>query len=229
MAAVLALPRTSIGKKAIMAVTGLFYIGFVLIHMYGNVKVFFGAQYFNEYAEGLRSFGAPLLGHLHFLYIMRILLIAAIALHIWAAISLTRQSQAARSNKYTMVRRQEANYASLTMRWGGVALFFFLIYHLAHFTWGIPVIHSTFTPGDAYGNLVYGFQSPINVLIYLIGLVALGFHLYHGTWSLFQTLGLLNRDTTGAVRGLAWILALLISIGFATVPLAVLFGLVVPV
>jgi succinate dehydrogenase / fumarate reductase cytochrome b subunit len=227
MAAVLALPRTSIGKKAIMAVTGLFYIGFVLIHMYGNVKVFFGAQYFNEYAEGLRSFGAPLLGHLHFLYIMRVGLIGALALHIWAAVSLTRQSQAARATKYTMTRRQAADSAALTMRWGGLAIFLFLVYHLAHFTWGIPVIHSTFTPGDAYGNLVYGFQSPINVLIYLVALTALGFHLYHGTWSLFQTLGLLNRDTTGAVRGLSWILALVIPIGFAVVPLAVLFQFVV--
>lgn len=227
MAAVLALPRTSIGKKAIMAVTGLFYIGFVLIHMYGNVKVFFGAQYFNEYAEGLRSFGAPLLGHLHFLYIMRFLLIAAIGLHIWAAVSLTRQAQSARQTKYSTVRRQEANYASLTMRWGGVAIFLFLIYHLAHFTWGIPVIHANFTPGDAYGNLVYGFQNPLNVLLYLVALTALGFHLYHGTWSMFQTFGLLNRDTTNSVRGLALILALLIPIGFAVVPLAVMFKFIV--
>jgi len=227
MAAVLALPRTSIGKKAIMAVTGLIYIGFVLMHMYGNTKVFLGAQYFNEYAEGLRGFGAPLLGHLHFLYIMRAMLIVAIVLHIWAAVSLTRQAQAARATKYTMTRRQAADSAALTMRWGGVTIFFFLIYHLAHFTWGIPVIHANFTPGDAYGNLVYGFQNPINVLIYLVALVALAFHLYHGTWSLFQTLGLLNRDTTGAVRGLAWLLALVIPIGFAIVPLTVLFGFVV--
>ncbi|HRW06648.1 MAG TPA: succinate dehydrogenase cytochrome b subunit [Caldilineaceae bacterium] len=226
MAAVLALPRTSIGKKAIMAVTGLFYIGFVFFHMYGNTKVFFGAQYFNDYAEGLRDFGHPILGHLHFLYVMRVLMIAAIGLHIWAAVTLTRQSQAARATKYAVTHRQAADYAALTMRWGGVALFFFLIYHLAHFTWGIPVIHSSFTPGDAYRNLVYGFQSPINVLLYLVALVALGLHLYHGTWSLFQTLGLLNRDTTGAIRGLAWLLALIIPIGFATVPLSVLFGFV---
>ncbi len=227
MAAVLTLPRTTIGKKAIMAVTGLFYIGFVLIHMYGNIKVFFGAQYFNEYAEGLRSFGEPLLGHLHFLYIMRFLLIAALGLHIWAAVSLTRQARAARATNYSMVRRQEADYASLTMRWGGIALFFFIIYHLAHFTWGIPTIHANFTPGDAYGNLVYGFQNPLNVLLYLVALTALGFHLFHGTWSLFQTLGLLNRDTTKAVRGLAWIMAILIPVGFAVVPLAVFFQYVV--
>jgi len=226
MAAVLALPRTSIGKKAIMAVTGLFYIGFVFFHMYGNTKVFFGAEYFNAYAEGLREFGQPLLGHLHFLYVMRTVMVVALALHIWAAVTLTRQSQAARATKYAMTRRQAADYAALTMRWGGVALFFFLIYHLAHFTWGIPVIHSNFTLGDAYGNLVYGFQNPLNVLLYLIALVALGLHLYHGTWSLFQTLGLLNRDTTTAIRGLAWLLALVIPIGFAVVPLSVLFGIV---
>lgn len=226
MAAVLALPRTSIGKKAIMAVTGLVYIGFVLVHMYGNLKVFYGAQYFNEYAEGLRSFGAPLLGHLHFLYLFRAILIVSIALHIWAAVTLTRQAQSARQTKYSTVRRQEANYASLTMRWGGVAIFFFLIYHLAHFTWGIPVIHSNFTPGDAYANLVYGFQSPINVVLYLIALTALGFHLYHGTWSMFQTLGLLNRDTSSAVRGLATLLAIVIPVGFALVPISVMFKVI---
>lgn len=226
MAAVLALPRTSIGKKAIMAVTGLVYIGFVLVHMYGNLKVFYGAQYFNEYAEGLRGFGAPLLGHLHFLYLFRTILIVSIGLHIWAAVTLTRQAQSARQTKYSTVRRQEANYASLTMRWGGVAIFFFLIYHLAHFTWGIPVIHSNFTPGDAYGNLVYGFQNPINVVLYLIALTALGFHLYHGTWSMFQTLGLLNRETTSAVRGLATLLAIVIPVGFALVPISVMVGMI---
>ncbi|MCB0063009.1 MAG: succinate dehydrogenase cytochrome b subunit [Caldilineaceae bacterium] len=226
MAAVLALPRTSIGKKAIMAVTGAFYIFYVLVHMYGNLKIFLGQEYFNHYAEGLRTFGAPLLGHLHFLYIMRTLMVVAIVLHIWAAVTLTRQSQAARATRYTKVRRQEADYAALTMRWGGVAIFFFILYHLAHFTWGIPVIHPNFTPGDAYRNLVVGFSNPINVVLYLIALVALAFHLFHGTWSMFQTLGLLNRDTTGAVRGLAWLLALVIPIGFAIVPLAVMFRIV---
>lgn len=226
MAAVLALPRTTIGKKAIMALTGLFYIGFVFIHMYGNLKVFLGQQYFNAYAEGLRSFGAPLLGHLHFLYIMRVLLIVSIALHIWAAVSLTRQARSARPTAYKVTRRQAADYAALTMRWGGVAIFFFLIYHLAHFTWGIPVIHPNFTPGDAYNNLVIGFLNPFNVVLYLVALTALGFHLYHGTWSMFQTLGLRNRDTDSAIRGLAWGLGLLIPLGFAIVPVGVLLRFV---
>ena len=127
MAAVLALPRTTIGKKAIMALTGLVYIGFVVGHMYGNLKIFLGQAYFNEYAEGLRAFGAPLLGHLHFLYIARAILLVSIVAHIWAAVSLTRQARAARPTAYKVTRRQEADYASLTMRWGGVAIFFFLI------------------------------------------------------------------------------------------------------
>lgn len=227
MAAVLALPRTTIGKKAIMAVTGLIYVGFVFVHMYGNLKVFLGQAYFNEYAEGLRGFGAPLLGHLHFLYIMRVVLVAAIVLHIWAAFSLTKQARTARPTAYKVTRRQEADYAALTMRWGGIAIFFFLLYHLAHFTWGIPVIHPNFTPGDAYRNLVIGFLNPLNVVLYLVALVALSFHLYHGTWSMFQTLGLRNRDTDSAIRGLALGLSLLIPIGFAIVPISVLLRFVV--
>jgi succinate dehydrogenase / fumarate reductase cytochrome b subunit len=226
MAAVLALPRTSIGKKAIMAVTGLFYVGFVFFHMYGNTKVFFGAEYFNEYAEGLRALGAPVFGHLHLLTLMRLGLIVAMVLHIWAAVTLTRQAQRARPSKYKMSKYVQADYASVTMRYGGTALAFFLLYHLAHFTWGTPGIHNDFIRGDAYHNLVIGFQNPLNVILYLIALTALGFHLYHGTWSLFQTLGLLNRDTTRAIRGLALLLALVIPIGFATVPIAVMLGMV---
>ena len=226
MAAVLTLPRTSIGKKAIMAVTGLFYVGFVFFHMYGNTKVFLGADYFNEYAEGLRALGEPIFGHLHLLTVMRILLIVAMVLHIWAAVTLTRQAQQARPTNYKMVKRVQADYASLTMRYGGIALAFFLLYHLAHFTWGIPGVHNNFIPGNAYHNLVTGFQNPLNVILYLIAVTALGFHLYHGTWSLFQTLGLLNRDTTKAIRGLALLLALVIPIGFAVVPISVMAGIV---
>ena len=170
----------------------------------------------------MRAFGAPLLGHLHFLYIARAILLVSIVAHIWAAVSLTRQARAARPTAYKVTRRQEADYASLTMRWGGVAIFFFLIYHLAHFTWGIPVIHPNFTPGDAYNNLVIGFLNPFNVVFYLVALTALGFHLYHGTWSMFQTLGLRNRDTDSAIRGLALAFGLLIPIGFAIVPISVM-------
>jgi len=223
--AVMTLTRSTIGKKVIMAVTGLIWIGYVVVHMYGNLKVFFGADYFNTYAEGLRVFGEPILGPLHFLLIARTVLIVAILAHIWAAVTLTRQAQTARPQRYIVTKRVTADYAALTMRWGGVAIFFFIVYHLAHLTWGFSVLNTDYLRGDAYHNLVLGFQNPINVVLYLLGVTALGFHLYHGTWSMFQTLGLVNRNSTPSIRGLAWALALLVPIGFAIVPIAVILGI----
>ncbi len=120
-----------------------------------------------------------------------------------------------------------ADYAALTMRWGGVAIFFFIVYHLAHLTWGFAALNSDYIRGDAYHNLVLGFQNPLNVVLYLLGVTALGFHLYHGTWSMFQTLGLVNRNSTPSIRGLAWGLALVVPIGFAIVPLSVMLGITV--
>jgi len=223
--AVMTLTRSTIGKKVIMAVTGFIWIGYVVVHMYGNLKIFFGPEYFNHYAEGLRVLGEPILGRLHFLLIARLVLIGSIAAHVWAAVSLTRQAQIARPQRYAVTKRVEADYASLTMRWGGIAIFFFILYHLAHLTWGVPVIHNDYVRGDAYRNLVIGFQNPFNVVLYLIGVTALGFHLYHGTWSMCQTLGLVNRDSTVPIRGVAWALAILVPVGFAVVPIAVMLGL----
>lgn len=223
--AVMALTRSSIGKKVIMALTGFIWIGYVVVHMYGNLKIFLGGQYFNEYAEGLRVLGEPILGPRHFLFIARVVLVSAVAAHVWAALSLTRQAQTARPQRYMVAKRVEADYASLTMRWGGVAIFFFILYHLAHLTWGVPGIHNDYIRGDAYHNLVIGFQNPLNVVLYLIGVTALGFHLYHGTWSMCQTLGVVNRNSTPSIRALAWALAILIPLGFASVPLSVMFGI----
>lgn len=224
--AALALQRTTIGKKVIMAITGLVYIGFVLLHMYGNLKAFLGPEYFNHYAEGLRSFGEPIFGHGHILFLLRLVLIGSILLHIWAAVLLTRQAQAARPDPYLVTKRVRADYAALTMRYGGIALFFFLIYHLAHFTWGVPGIHNSFIRGDAYHNLVTGFQNPLNVILYLVAVGALALHLYHGTWSLFQTLGLMNKSTTPPIRALALAVALVIPAGFALVPISVMLGVI---
>lgn len=223
--AVMTLTRSTIGKKVIMAVTGLIWVGYVVVHMYGNLKVFFGADYFNTYAEGLRVFGEPILGPLHFLLIARTVLIASLLAHIWAAVTLTRQAQIARPQRYIVTKRVEADYAALTMRWGGMAIFFFIVYHLAHLTWGFSVLNTDYLRGDAYHNLVLGFQNPINVVLYLLGVTALGFHLYHGTWSMFQTLGLVSRNSTPLVRGLAWALALVVPIGFAVVPISVMLGI----
>jgi succinate dehydrogenase / fumarate reductase cytochrome b subunit len=224
---VVSLARTSIGKKVIMALTGLVGIGFVIVHMYGNLKVFVGAEYFNTYSEGLREVGAPIFGHTHLLWIARLVLLAAVVLHAWAAWSLYRDSQRARSVKYITHTKIQATPAALTIRVGGVILLVFIILHLMHFTWGVPGIHPDFSQTDVYRNLVVGFRSYhyLVTIFYLVAMVALGFHLYHGTSSLFQTLGLTKQNQT-AVRALGLCLAIVIAVGFAIVPLAVMFGLI---
>lgn len=224
--AVMTLTRSTIGKKVIMAVTGLVWVGFLAFHMYGNLKVFQGAAYFNEYSEGLRHIGRPIFGAYHLLWVARLVLLGAVVLHVWAAIDLARAARRARPDGYAVKKRVQADYASVTMRYGGAAIFFFILYHLAHFTWGVRGVHPDFIPGNAYHNLVVGFQNPVNVILYLIALVAVGLHLYHGSWSMFQTLGFNNQKYDSSLRGLALALGILIPLGFATVPLSVLFGFV---
>lgn len=222
----ISLTRSTIGKKVIMAVTGLIWIGYVVVHMYGNLKVFLGAEAFDSYAEGLRTLGEPLLGHSHLLLIARLVLIISLVLHVWAAVSLYGLARRARGTRYSVYRTQQANVAALSIRYGGLAILLFILYHLMHFTWGVPGVHSDFRPGHPYHNLVVGFQSWPVVIVYLLALVALGLHLYHGTWSMFQTLGLNNRTYSRLLRLVALGLALVVSLGFAIVPLAVLFGMV---
>jgi succinate dehydrogenase / fumarate reductase cytochrome b subunit len=219
--------RTSIGKKVIMALTGLIGIGFVIVHMYGNLKVFIGAEYFNTYSEGLRGLGAPIFGHTHLLWISRMVLLAAVVLHVWAAWSLYQDSQRARSVEYIKHTKIQATVAALYIRVGGVILFIFIILHLMHFTWGVPGVHPDFSQTDVYRNLVIGFRSYgyLPAIFYLVAMTALGFHLYHGTSSLFQTLGL-NQSNTKPLRALSLCLAIVIAVGFAIVPLAVMFGFI---
>ncbi len=228
MVGVLSLPRTTIGKKVIMAVTGLVWIGFVIFHMYGNLKIFGGPDYFNIYSEGLREIGEPIFGPTHLLWLARLALVGAIALHVWAALTLKQRNFGSRTTKYTLLRHLQADYATLTMFWGGVTIFLFILYHLMHFTWGLPVIHPDFQGGDPYHNVIAGFRSYfyIPAALYLVGLVALAFHLYHGAWSMFQTVGLNSQSYTKMLQGLALLVAILIPIGFATVPLAVILGIV---
>jgi succinate dehydrogenase / fumarate reductase cytochrome b subunit len=228
MVGVLSLHRTTIGKKVIMAVTGLIWIGFVTFHMYGNLKAFGGPDYFNAYAEGLREIGEPIFGRTHLLWIARLILGAAFLLHVWAFYELYQQNQQSRSTPYVMHTRLQANQAALTMRYGGVAILLFVIYHLLHFTLGAPVIHPDFIWDDAYHNLVTGFQSYFYIpsIIYILAVIVLGFHLYHGTWSMFQTLGLNNKAYTKFIRMVAWVLAIVVPVGFAIVPLSVMAGII---
>lgn len=223
---VMTLHRSSIGKKIIMAITGLIWVGFVLLHMYGNLKAFLGADYFNAYAEGLRTIGAPIFGHTHLLYIARLVLTAALLLHIWSAYSLTQQAHHARPTNYVVRQKVQANRASLTMRWGGVVILVFLVYHLMHLTWGLPVAPGVFVQADAYHNLVNGFHFIPATILYLLGVTALGFHLYHGFFSAFQTLGLNNQNTETPIKAGALAFSLVVTIGFAVVPLSVVAGII---
>lgn len=218
--------RTSIGKKVIMAITGLLWVGFVVFHMYGNLKIYSGATYFNEYAEGLRHLGAPLFGARHLLTVMRVGLIVTLALHVWAAVTLSLQARNARPQKYGVNRVVQATWASQYIRWGGIAIAFFVIYHLAHLTWGVSVLHNQFDRHDPYANVIHAFSNPINVGIYLVAVIALGFHLYHGVWSMMQTLGLNSKDASPMIRLVALALGILIPVGFASVPLAIITGYV---
>ncbi|MDW8214686.1 MAG: succinate dehydrogenase cytochrome b subunit [Roseiflexaceae bacterium] len=225
MAAALTLYRTTIGKKAVMAITGFIGYGFVILHMIGNLKIFEGAEGFNEYAHFLRTVGYPLVPERGLLWVLRIILLASVILHITAAIQLTRIDWASRPKGYRETRRKQATFASMTLRWGGLAIFLFIVYHLAHFTFGLGIPnfggHET-----AYQNVVAGFSNPINVIIYIAAVGALGLHLYHGVWSMFQTLGLNGPRTDGLWRGLATLSGILLFLGFSTVPIAVITGLV---
>jgi succinate dehydrogenase / fumarate reductase cytochrome b subunit len=222
------LARTTIGKKVIMAVTGIIGIGFVIMHMYGNLKVFVGAEYFNAYAEGLRSLGAPVFGHGHLLWATRLVLLGAVWLHAWAAWSLYQNSKQARAVSYLRHGYVQANPAALYIRVGGVILFLFIIFHILHFTIGLAGIHPDFRDGDVYRNVIVGFQSYayLPAIFYLVAMIALGFHLFHGVYSLFQTLGMNDRRLAQSLKSLGLMVALVVAGGFAIVPLAVLLGLV---
>lgn len=224
MAAALSLYRSSIGKKVIMALTGMFGIFYLIMHMVGNLKVFMGAESFNHYAHFLRIVGDPILPAGTLLWMMRIGLIVAVVLHITAAVQLTRQDTASRPVGYKKRKDVQATFASHTLRWGGVIIAFFIVYHLLHMT--IGTVHPNFDKSNPYQNYINAFQVLPATLFYVVAMCALGFHLYHGFWSMFQTLGLNNRTYTQLLRGLALLLALGLVVGFLAPALAVQFGFI---
>jgi len=216
--------RSAVGKKAVMAATGIILFGFVLGHLLGNLKLYLGPEALNSYSRFLRTVGEPLVPANVLLWAVRLLLIAAAVLHVWAAWQLSRASRAARPDAYVAGTRIHTTYASRTMRWGGVIILLFVIYHLLHLTWGTA--HPAFVPGDVYHNVVTGFQVWWVSLFYIAAQVALGFHLYHGLWSMFQSLGWnhprFNLWRNGFAHAFAW----LITVGNISFPVAVLSGLV---
>jgi succinate dehydrogenase / fumarate reductase cytochrome b subunit len=216
--------RSAVGKKAVMAVTGIILFGFVLVHMIGNLKLYEGQQYLDSYAGWLRTVGSPAVPTSGLLWLARLVLIAAVVLHIWAAYTLTRMSQTARPHRYERYNPVHVSYASRTMRWGGVIIVLFVIYHLLHLTAG--TVHPDFQEKNVYHNVVTGFQVWWVSLFYIVAQVALGFHLYHGLWSLFQSLGWNHPRFNPWRRAFAHAFAWIITLGNISFPVAVLTGLV---
>lgn len=216
---------TMIGKKAVMAVTGGVLVAFVIAHMIGNLKIFSGPAEINAYSRFLREVGYPALGNGEMLWIVRIILLVCVVLHVTAALQLTRMNWAARSVGYAAKRNIETTLAARTMRWGGVLLVVFIIFHLLHLTGGVV----GFKPGQfqhlaVYQNVVAAFAVWPIALFYIVAMAALCLHLDHGIWSAIQTLGFNTKHNTKALKMVARLIAGVLFVGFVSVPICVLAG-----
>jgi succinate dehydrogenase / fumarate reductase cytochrome b subunit len=216
---------SAVGKKWVMAVTGIGLMGFVFAHMVGNLKMFLGRTEFDEYAESLRKLLYPIAPEGFVLWLMRIGLIVMFGLHIMSAYQLTRMNQRARPTKYQSPRDYiAASFAARTMRWTGVIVLLYLLFHLADLTWGW--ISPDFVKGAAYDNLVASLEVPWIAAIYIVGNIALGIHLFHGGWSMFQSLGLNSPRYNGVRRSFAAGFAILVAGINCLFPIMVLAGVV---
>jgi succinate dehydrogenase / fumarate reductase cytochrome b subunit len=208
---------STIGQKTVMAVTGALLFGFVLAHLAGNLLLYQGADAINAYGRELRE-----LLHGSAIWILRCGLLVAAVLHVWAMGALTLTNRKARPVGYRKQAPKESTYASRTMRLSGLTILAFVVYHLMHLTFGN--VHPSFAPGDVYHNVVAGFRVwPVSAF-YILAMVLLGFHLHHGLWSMFHTLGLSHPRWRASARVFAAVFAVLIVLGNVSFPLAVLFG-----
>jgi succinate dehydrogenase / fumarate reductase cytochrome b subunit len=218
--------RTSIGKKVIMAGSGLVVLVWLIGHMIGNLKAFLSPRELDAYAEYLRRMGEPVFPHTVLLWIIRVVLGVALVLHVYFAIDLSLQSRRARRHRYARTGHVQSNPAPFTMRWGGLAIGLFLIFHLANFTWGWIHPDYTYVRGAVYHNVVKTFDQWWLVVIYVAAMAALGLHLYHGTWSMFQTFGLNSQRWDRVIRRTAGTVAIVLFLGFIAVPIGVLAGVI---
>ncbi|WP_343906606.1 succinate dehydrogenase cytochrome b subunit [Nocardioides aquiterrae] len=218
--------RSTITLKLLMAASGILFILYVLAHMYGNLKAFSGHDAYNQYAEHLRTLGEPMLPYTGFLWIMRAVLIVALVVHVYAALALWRRAAKARSQRYVVKKNLASSFSSRWMRWGGLTILLFLVWHLLNFTIGKVNVQGGST-NDPYNLLVDTFDTWWMTLIYLVAMFALAMHLHHGTWSAAQTLGLTNNARARRnAKALGWILAVVIAGGFSLVPIFVLAGVI---
>jgi succinate dehydrogenase / fumarate reductase cytochrome b subunit len=216
--------RTTIGKKVLMAGSGLVLVLFVISHMLGNLKIWLSGRELDQYSEFLRRIGEPIAPHTWVLWIVRIIVFSAFVVHVYLAIDLSLQSRRARQHRYAHPDHVQANPASVTMRWGGLALALFVVFHLANFTWGWIHPGYKYIRGGVNNNVVGNFNQWWMVVIYVAAMVALCLHLYHGTWSMFQTWGVNNRRWDLVIRRTATVVALVVFLGYISVPLGVLTG-----
>ncbi|MDK1476774.1 succinate dehydrogenase cytochrome b subunit [Streptomyces sp. 549] len=215
--------QSTLGKKAVMAVTGVMLLLYLIAHMLGNLKIFFGPEDFNGYAHWLRTIGQPVLHHEWFLWIARVVLLASVVLHGVAAYQLSRRDIAARPVRYAH-RRARTSYATRTMRWGGVIIALFVVWHLLDLTTG--TVNPRGEAGRPYENVVATFSTWYGNVIYVVAMLAVGLHIRHGFWSAAQTLGASSPARDRGLRLLSNGLALILTAGFLAVPLGVMTGLV---
>ncbi len=208
---------STLGKKVLMAVTGIILFGFVLGHMLGNQQIYLGAERLNHYAELLQANQA-------LLWAVRSVLLFCVAVHIVAAVQVWLRSRSARPVHYRVFKPPAVDYAARTMVWSGPIIALFIIFHLLDLTVGSA--HPNYIRGDVYHNVIASFSQPLVALVYIAANLLLAFHLYHGLWSLFQTIGW-DHPRFGFVRRAAAVLfAVLIGAGNISIPLAVLTGVV---
>jgi len=221
----LTLYRSTIGKKAIMAVTGLLLVGFVIAHMAGNLQMFVGPAKMNGYAAFLKSTG-------ELLWIARLGLLVATILHVLMAWQLTQIKNRARPVGYEKREPQVSTIASRTMRWGGVLILVFIVFHILHFTTGTvfpmasspDAAHPGFSHTDVYGNVIAAFRNPLVSAFYVVAMLFLMLHLFHGAWSSVRTLGLTKPSRHPLHRRISTVIALVVWLGFTAIPVAVLLG-----
>lgn len=212
--------RTSVGLKAVMAVSGALLVLFLVAHMLGNLKIFFGATAFDHYAHWLRTIGSPVLPGSGYLWIQRTALTVAIVAHIWSATVLTIRARRARPVAYVHRKPVQGSYAARTMRWGGVIIVLFVVYHLLDLTGG--QLNPIGDPAHPYANVTADFalsRWPVTVF-YALSIVAIGVHVRHGIDSAMRTLG------RGGARGTALVVSVVLCVGYLSVPFAVMTGLV---
>ena len=224
-----ALYQTTLGKKMVVAISGLILYGFVLGHMLGNLKVFTesdaaGVPHIDIYAHFLRTMGEPLVPYSFLLWIARGILLVALVLHVYTVIVLAQRNHAARQQDYSQHNYSQASSPARWMMVSGFLLLLFVIFHLLQFTFG-KISGAPFVEGKVYANLYYAFQKWFFAALYVVAMAALALHINHGVWSLFQTLGIDNPDRNRSFRLLATLSSIALFIGFASVPVLFYLGL----